>query len=72
VVVARLGERALAPSSKRRKVSAPHAGEREQHVGTLPPQRCLGQQLVEDRASAVAVAGQAMRLGGREAPPAPR
>ena len=35
MVVARLGERALAPSSKRRQIGTSHAGEREQHVGTL-------------------------------------
>ena len=72
VVVAGVGERALAPPSKRREVGAPHAGEREQHVGTLFSKRRLGQQLVQDRASAVAVAGHAMRLGGRQTPPAPR
>ena len=42
MVVACLGERALAPSGERRQVGAAHAGEREQHVGTLFPRWHLG------------------------------
>lgn len=67
VVVARLRERALAPSSQRREVGAAHAGEREEHVGTLLSRRCLGQQFVQDSAGPVAVACEAMCLGGGEA-----
>jgi hypothetical protein len=32
----------LAPSGERRQVGAAHAGEREQHVGTLFPRWHLG------------------------------
>ena len=62
----------LAPARDRGQVGAPRPREREEHVARCDSGRRLGQQLVEDRRGPFTVAGEAMRLGRREAPSPPR